>query len=825
MATPVTYPLGKLSAAAMLAAFFLLWLVSLPVVATDTLPARVVANLRAWDGVGSKILDTPWQVIRGKIVRPVDFDSMYQGDTVVFPDKWHEKENKLAQQNKWPHGFGIATYRTRILLPETSEPLSIRLNSIFTALEFWVDGKLVATNGKVTETPEGAEAFYMQRTIPLPRKHQVDIVLIVSNFDHNAGGVIRPPTIARTAAFDVSTKKLMAAYFFILGGLIALFLFKFTYFLHSLADKVEWPLFWYCLLVVVFLARLATLNSITYTLLPNLPQFNDRVLDYLVLYSSSALYITLLSSIFPNEFSKAVKNTVYAVTVLFLSYVVFLPTSDFTSKVDYFTAFALLVLIYNQTAVYRAWRNGRAGAGVTLIVTTLYLIATTNDSMRYLHVIDLRQYSTTDLMPLAFLILSIGHAVTLSARSRAIYVKAQLLSENLQDLNKSLDERVKNRTAEANAAKQQAQKSATEKTNFISAASHDLRQPIHALSIFNETLKNASSQNKELSTIAEKQHLLISSLTEMLDTMLEASRLEAKTLYVNMRTVSLRDIMQNLADTLQPIAAQTNVTLTIIPSSAYIYTDPKYLRRVLSNLILNAIKASPNGRVLVGCRHHKSAVDTQVLDTGYGIPVAAQENIFERYTQLESKNSSAHHGLGLGLSIVKELCALMKMDISLQSDIGQGTNFSITAARVEIEDRAGSGPDTLADEQHKRRLVILVVDDVEEACDALVTLFRNWGHSARGVSSRFEAIETLIDLGRPDLIVADYRLDSETTGLDVIADIHQQYSGVPAVIVTGATAPADLQALVKVPFQVFHKPLDAKLMQQFIAQQFEIKVS
>ncbi|MBV1900103.1 MAG: response regulator [Kordiimonadaceae bacterium] len=774
-----------------------------------------ISDMRAWDLETHVSLNGPWQVIRGKIVRPSDFEQLYKGESTSFPDRWHDDAvNKFNQ--KWPSGYGSASYRLKLLLPTGNAQAAIKLQTPYSSHEMWVNGKKIAANGTVSETPQSFQAFYLERIIPLPQQTEVELVLIVSNFEHFAGGVLRPPILAPKHQLDQAAKAYDLSYLFVLGALSALLVFQLAYFIRSLSGGTEWSHFWYCILLVVLIVRLATLTTMPFKLFPSTPQFSTKTLEYLTLFSSAAVYLTFLASMFPKEFPKLVRRLVYVGSLPFVASVVFLPVALFTQLQDAFIFFALTVLLYSQGATVVAWRRRRDGAGAVLLFTALFLATAVNDSLLYLHSVNVRPSSFPDLMPFGFLLMSVGYAIALSAQSRAVYDHTKQLSDQLLKLNKTLDERVILRTEEAVAAKLAAEKSATEKTNFISAASHDLRQPVHALGLFNQTLQHSTQHDQALSAIADKQELLIGSLSEMLETMLEASRLEAKTLSVSLVEVCLGPLFEGVKDTLQLTASQNGVRFCVAPSSLTILADPKHLKRVITNLVVNAIKASPSGHVLLGARALGSKVAIDILDNGSGIGLEDQGRIFDRFVQLEQKKSSGPAGLGLGLSIVADLCDLMALHIDLKSTAGKGSHFRIVAEKV-APSRALEGTKAPLNATHIKRFVLLVVDDDKESLEAMVSMFRQWGHAARGAGSYLEAIESLEDLGQPDLLVTDYQLDPDTTGLDLYRTIIARYANVAAVIVTGATAPNDLRALEKSKLPIFHKPLNPANMKVFLS--------
>ena len=193
-----------------------------------------------------------------------------------------------------------------------------------------------------------------------------------------------------------------------------------------------------------------------------------------------------------------------------------------------------------------------------------------------------------------------------------------------------------------------------------------------------------------------------------------------------------------------------------------------------------------------------------------------------QFVQLRQEGTASPSGLGLGLSIVADLCRLMEFQIDLESQPGRGTAFTVTApaavggptAETEEEDAAA-----VRDEPEVQRLVILVVDDEPAVLDAMVALLRDWGHAAMGAVSALETIRELDELGKPDLILCDYQLDGGATGFELIAQVRRYFhTDIPAAIITGATRPDDLRVLFRSGFPVLHKPLEFDHLNRLLAR-------
>jgi signal transduction histidine kinase len=787
---------------------FTVGLASFPLLAAEQNDGYL--DLRNWNAETAMVLSGRWEVIRGRIVRPADYNAAYRGATTTLPDVWGVDNNKIAIENDWPEGFGSASYRLKLVLPKTGPELSLTVLFPYSAHEIWINGVLVSTNGKVSETPEQSEAFYLNRSLRLPSVPNIEIVLIVSNYEHEIGGIARPPILDLSSRTEETNRMYEILYFTAFGALCVLFFSRLAFYFSSHADSQKTIQIWYCLSFGIIIARLVLANMMQFKLFPDLTQYGQKTIDYFIVYVSPAIYVTFLATVYPIEFPKKPRLIIYAITAPFLATVIFLPVHIFSLFHNYFQIFALGFVIYYQYGIIKVWQNKQKGAGAILFFTIIFSITCINDALHYLDALTWKPSTIPDLMPFGFLALSIGHEISLNVRSHFIYDRARALTQKLQTLNATLDQKVKSRTKEMTEAKLSAEKSAREKTDFLSSASHDLRQPVHALSIFNATLISKSKEDHALSTLVENQSLLIHSLSEMLDTMLEASQLEAKTLTTHDTDVSLFKLLNEVQKGLQPIADQNGVELRIVLSSLHVRADERHLRRIISNLAINAINAAGGGRVLIGVRRRTHALDIEVIDNGNGIPPEKVDRIFDRFYRGDNTPKTSKSGLGLGLSIVSELCALMGWTVSVKSLVGHGTKFAITPDRLKnLQVR----PENLAmqplNNPTDRPKLLLVVDDNQQALEAMVQMFRQWGHAACGVQSLEAAVDTLTDLGRPDAIITDYRLSADTTGLDVIKSVRKRYLDTPAVIVTGATSPTELRILANSDLPVLHKPVDS----------------
>jgi two-component system, sensor histidine kinase len=256
-------------------------------------------------------------------------------------------------------------------------------------------------------------------------------------------------------------------------------------------------------------------------------------------------------------------------------------------------------------------------------------------------------------------------------------VTAERAATRLMEIaNETLEQRVLERTLELEDALTQAERANAARSRFVAAASHDLLQPLSAANLFMASLSDDPLEEESRRTLFKAQNALVS-VEGILGDLLDISKLEAGKAALNLGSVRLGRILKQLNDEFAPVAAAKGLRLTIVPTSAVVLSDATYLRRILQNLIGNAIRYTEAGRVLVGVRHARGRIRVSVRDTGPGIPEEEQENVFREFHRLNARASAAE-GMGLGLAIVERACALLGHPLLLTSEPGRGTCFDLT---------------------------------------------------------------------------------------------------------------------------------------------------
>ena len=394
----------------------------------------------------------------------------------------------------------------------------------------------------------------------------------------------------------------------------------------------------------------------------------------------------------------------------------------------------------------------------------------------------------------------------------------------LAKVNETLERRVHERTAElieANAAlaiaKTKADAANLDKTRFIAAASHDILQPLNAARLYATSLNERPLPPAE-QRLASNVDAALSAVEEIFSALIEISRMDAGRLEPEITEFALREVLDQLDIEFQPLAREKGLKLRIVPSSAWVRSDRRLLRRVLQNLIANAIKYTRSGCVLVGVRRRGRQLELQVIDTGPGIPQDKQEIIFKEFQRLEGSGSNVR-GVGLGLSIVERIGRILGAPIRLLSEAGRGSMFSVTVVagvpRIEAVGEAVivAPPGTLAG------CTVLCVDNEPAVLAGMEALLTGWGCRVRTAPSAAKAVE-LVTRGPvvPDAILADYHLDSGT-GLMAVQAVREALGvEIPAVIITADHTAEVMREVKGMGLALLRKPLKAAALRALLTQ-------
>ena len=445
----------------------------------------------------------------------------------------------------------------------------------------------------------------------------------------------------------------------------------------------------------------------------------------------------------------------------------------------------------------------------------------------------------------SFLTMDIAWTLTLSESGRIIEIRSNPMPDSgvvttyaditqrvasakaLTRANETLEQRVAERTAElvrVNGELAQAQTQAEEanigKTRFLAAAGHDILQPLNAARLYSSSLveRLGESDNREL-----VQHIdsSLESVESILGAVLDISRLDTGAMKPRISVFPLNDVLRRIETDFAPLATEGQLDLRVMRTSVFVRSDPNLLRRLIQNLVSNAIKYTKTGRVLVGVRRHKGSAVVQVLDTGIGIPQASFETIFREFTRLDDGAKTAA-GLGLGLSIVDRIARVLEHRVQLSSAPGRGTNFRVEVpleTNVKHVHQATTQNVDPPAPMSLDGLCVMCIDNEPTIVEGLELLLSGWNCEVISAGSMADVNRTLDEHhAPPDAVIADYHLD-DGNGIEAISAIRQHWTvDIPAVLATADRTHDVRNQAEEHAIAVFNKPLRPAALRAFLNQ-------
>ena len=383
----------------------------------------------------------------------------------------------------------------------------------------------------------------------------------------------------------------------------------------------------------------------------------------------------------------------------------------------------------------------------------------------------------------------------------------------------------------ADAARQQAEVANRAKTQFFTAASHDLRQPLHAMGLFAEALRQRVHE-PEVAQLVNSINESVDALEGLFSELLDITRIDSGGVEVNPRHFEIGDILRKLRLHFEPSAFEMGLRLGLRGGARAVFADPLLVERILRNLVSNAIRYTHDGSVLVSARQRGDTVLLQVWDTGPGIREEDQARIFEEFYQLPTRaamSADQRKGLGLGLAIVKRLARLMQAPLAIASRPGHGTVFTLAlplgkAPRETAPAFAGKGPLGITLDGR----LIVGVEDEPAVRGGLEVLLQGWGAqiaSFDSVAASAQWAESC-DPGvvKPDLLIVDYRLEDGRTGVDAIVALRRRFGpAVPAILITGSTMTGHDREAQEHGFHLLIKPVVPNKLRAMIAFKLGVK--
>jgi two-component system, sensor histidine kinase len=414
-------------------------------------------------------------------------------------------------------------------------------------------------------------------------------------------------------------------------------------------------------------------------------------------------------------------------------------------------------------------------------------------------------FSSADYFPVGIAAIFFAIAMLLQTRSS---VRAMCESIELRFRNEELADRLRIETGIAEAARQEAEAANLAKSKFLAAASHDLRQPAHAQGLFLDILSRTQLNDRQRELL-DNARAVAGASAEMLDTLLDFSRVEAGVFEPKLSDFPLQRLFHKIEREFGRQADAKDLVYRSRETGLTVRSDPAQVELIVRNLVANAIRYTQRGGLLVACRRRGEHAELEVWDTGVGIAPEQQKDVFREFLQLGNPERDRRKGLGLGLAIADGLAKRLGLQLTLASRPQQGSVFRLTLPIVAPTPDAANETDVRddADVSSLAGIRILVIDDDDAVRNAMRHLLADWGCPCDAA----ETIEEALALARqntPALVVSDYRLRGQQNGSAAIAALRAQLGDdLPALLITGDTAPDRLREALASGIPLLHKPV------------------
>lgn len=656
-----------------------------------------------WEQKGIVDLNGEWEFYWNRLLTPEDFKAEGTGlkkELIVLPRAW----NKFVIDGEELTGFGYATYRLTIHHSK-EKILGIKIPRIFTAYKLWANGELIASAGKLgTNDKEMIPQYLPQVKYINPRTDTTELVIQTANFSHRSGGILESIKLGSADQISELRTRNLALELFLFGSLFIIGFYHIALYIFRTRDRSTLYFGVYSLLIS---ARTLLVDEIYFIhLFPGFSWEAAHKVQTLAYYIGVPLVVMFLKSTFPRDVSDKANKFIQIAASGFALLVLLTPARIFTHINPLYQIFSFAVILYVLyivivTCIKKREGSYLIGIGMIILVTfalndMIFLSVILADSDNHL----LRKFITKgNLSSWGLMIFVFIQSLVLARKFSKSFSKVELLTEQLQQINASLEHKVAERTLALETSKEELKKayqavSRSEKSlkDFMQNVSHDLRTPLSAISGFANAIldgiaEEPQQQKQYLKRIIDK----VSNLNHMVQELLDLSQLETRQLKFEFSRIPVKSLIESISEKYKIDMLNQNINFQVHCSdfqdsgsktgSLFLMIDYQRLERVFGNLLNNALKYSPEGSPIelnFSLTSDRRQLLVEISDKGIGISEEDLPHIFQRFYMVSKARQGGTTSRGLGLAIVKEIMEYHNGRIWVESKLGQGSRFFFT---------------------------------------------------------------------------------------------------------------------------------------------------